>query len=214
MRLYLIRHAQSVNNANPTHLRVEDPDLTELGKLQRERLGEAAGKLKLTHLFTSPFRRTLETTESVRRVTGLTPHVRSDLFEIGGCYRGYEGAVIEGRPGMNREEIEAAFPHVVVGDDIDETGWWKCRPREEHADAVTRADRVLRHFRDLVASSNARVALVMHADFKRVLLERFHRDALAVPTNTSISTIDFTSGEPQLTDFNNAAHLTPELQSW
>ena len=32
MRLFLIRHAQSENNAKPDHLRIEDPGLTELGQ--------------------------------------------------------------------------------------------------------------------------------------------------------------------------------------
>ena len=38
MRLYLIRHAQSENNARPEHERVEDPGLTELGARQIDHL--------------------------------------------------------------------------------------------------------------------------------------------------------------------------------
>jgi len=59
MDLYLVRHAQSQNNALPERLRVADPDLTDLGHQQAARLAERVRSLKLTRLLTSPFRRAL-----------------------------------------------------------------------------------------------------------------------------------------------------------
>ncbi len=86
--LYLVRHAQSRNNAQPVELRVEDPALTDLGHEQARRLAERVTRLRLTKLFTSPFRRALQTAEHVRLATGLIPEVRIDLHEKGGCVSG------------------------------------------------------------------------------------------------------------------------------
>ena len=85
MQLFLIRHAQSQNNALPEEQRVEDPGLTELGHRQAELLADWVPALNLTRLITSPFRRTLLTTEPIRRATSLIPEVRVDLHEQGGC---------------------------------------------------------------------------------------------------------------------------------
>ena len=65
MELYLIRHAQSLNNALPEEQRVEDPGLTELGLQQADCLGKWIGTLALTKVITSPFRRALETAKRI-----------------------------------------------------------------------------------------------------------------------------------------------------
>ena len=98
MELYLIRHAQSENNAQPEEQRVEDPALTAMGRRQAGLLADWITSLNLTRLITSPFLRTLETTEAIRQATRLTPEVRVQLHEQGGCYRGYGPDGREGRP--------------------------------------------------------------------------------------------------------------------
>ena len=102
MDLYLIRHAQSLNNAQPPELRVEDPALTDLGHEQSRRLAEHVTSLRLTKLITSPFRRALQTAEHIRLATGLIPEVRIDLHETGGCVSGIAPPLMVGRPGMTR----------------------------------------------------------------------------------------------------------------
>ena len=89
MQLYLIRHAESENNAKPERLRVEDPPISSLGRQQAKCLGQWVRTLSVDILITSPFLRTLETTREV--VNGATHHVHvwHDLFEQGGCYRGH-----------------------------------------------------------------------------------------------------------------------------
>ena len=212
MQLYLIRHAQSQNNALPESLRVEDPPITELGHQQAKQLGEAMPALELTHLVTSPFRRTLETTEYVRQATGLTPHVRTELHELGGCMRGASIAEMVGAPGMNREEIEAEFGGYEVGSEIDGGGWWGGKPYEEYHAAVRRAEKLLKRTREEFAASDARVAYVMHADFKRIFLELFH-DIRQTPFNASVTCVTITTGETAVEDYNNIDHLTEELHT-
>jgi 2,3-bisphosphoglycerate-dependent phosphoglycerate mutase len=210
MQLFLIRHAQSLNNALPESQRVEDPPITDIGHEQARRLAEVLPALELTHLITSPFRRTLETTEHLRKAVGLSPDVRTELHELGGCMRGPSVAEMVGAPGMSRAEIEAEFAGYQISDEIDGDGWWGGKPFEQYEAARLRAknlyERTLRDFAD----SDARVAYVMHADFKRIFLEQFY----PVPEgawNTSLTQLTITPQEVRVDDYNNIAHLSEEL---
>jgi 2,3-bisphosphoglycerate-dependent phosphoglycerate mutase len=211
MQLYLIRHAQSLNNALPEEERVEDPGLTELGCQQAEHLGEWIRSLNLTRLITSPFLRTLMTTEPIARATSLIPEVRIDLHEQGGCYAGHDFSSKVGRPGMTRREIEAEFAGYRVADDIDGEGWWQSKPYETWEAARIRAARLLEWTRREFAHTDERVAFVMHADIKRLFLAQLHADPLDVPRNTSITEVEFTASSQRLGAFNQISHLPPRL---
>ena len=213
MQLYLIRHAQSQNNALPEEERVEDPGLTELGRQQAEHLGDWIPALKLTRLITSPFRRTLMTAEPIRRATSLIPEVRIDLHEQGGCYSGHDFSAKVGRPGMTRREIEAEFAGFQVADDIDRAGWWQSKPYETWEAARIRAARLLEWTRREFAHTDERVAFVMHADIKRLFLAQLHADPLDVPCNTSVTEIEFTANSHHLRIFNQYSHLPNDLVS-
>ncbi len=56
-RLYLIRHAQSEGNTGED-LTTGDPDLTDVGRVQAERLGKRMKDARLDALYASPLRRT------------------------------------------------------------------------------------------------------------------------------------------------------------
>ncbi|MBI2480542.1 MAG: histidine phosphatase family protein [Planctomycetia bacterium] len=211
MQLYLIRHAQSQNNALPEEERIEDPGLTELGRQQAEHLAKWIPLLRLTRLITSPFRRTLMTTEPIRRVTALIPEVRIDLHEQGGCYAGHDLSSKVGRPGMTRREIEAEFSGYRVADNIDGAGWWQSKPYETWEAARIRAARLLEETCREFAHTDERVAFVMHADIKRLFLSHLHADPLDVPCNTSVTEIEFTTNSQRLRAFNQINHLPSRL---
>ena len=211
MELYLIRHAQSLNNAKPEAERVEDPGLTEVGHAQAGHLADWIRTLELTRLITSPFRRTLLTAEPLRRATGLTPEVRVTVHEQGGCYRGHVPGRLAGRPGMTRAEIEREFPEFDAGREIDGTGWWKSQPYETRAAAALRAAGVIEHAHREFAGSGERVGVVTHADFKLLLLEHIHGEPLDVPRNVSVTKILLTPAKAVLADYNRVDHLPSEL---
>jgi 2,3-bisphosphoglycerate-dependent phosphoglycerate mutase len=213
MELYLIRHAQSFNNAAPEELRVEDPPLTELGHEQARRLAEIAPALQLTKIVTSPFLRTLQTTEHLRKTTGLVPHVRIELHEHGGCVSGNSLRGHVGRPGMSRSEILTQFAGYELAVDIDGDGWWRSQPYESIESAQLRAKTLLERTIADYAATDARIAYVMHADFKRIFLEVFHREPLIFPFNASISRLTITPHSTRLDDYNNVDHLDAELIS-
>lgn len=219
MRLFLIRHAQSANNALPEEQRIEDPPITALGHRQAAALAGWIERCRLEHLITSPFRRSLETTEHLRRRLNLVPHVWIDLHEQGGCYAGYAPGKLQGRPGMTRQQIAQQYPEYVIEPDIADAGWWACRPYESAAAAQDRARRLLLRTISAFRPQAARVGLVMHADFKRLFLtEAFSNGARCDRSwdgiyNTAVTTIDLSDSRPQLEVFNSIAHLTDDLVS-
>lgn len=213
MDLFLIRHAQSANNALPESQRVPDPALTELGREQAHLLGKWLPELGITRLITSPFLRTLQTTALIHDAAGLVPEVRTPLHEKGGCYLGYEPERLQGQPGMTRLEIEEAFRNFRVADDIDHQGWWKGRPYESHAEAVKRAELLLRTTIEEFGQSEERVAYVMHADIKVLFLEHFHAKPLGCPSNACVTHVTIQGDRAVLADFNRTEHLGESLIS-
>ena len=214
MRLYLIRHAQSQNNALPESQRVEDPGITELGHQQSRHLAKRVGELGLTKLFTSPFRRTLQTTSPIFEATKLTPNVRVALHEQGGCYIGHTPENMAGRPGMSRLEIEREFPGYAVSADIDDQGWWTSELYESQESARHRATGLFQRTLDEFSGTDERVAFVMHADIELLFLQQFHSEWLDVPSNTSVTTIQITAGDCRLEDYNCVRHLPDEFVTW
>jgi len=213
MRLYLIRHAESQNNALPESQRVADPGITELGYRQAEHLATRVRELGLTKLFTSPFRRTLQTTSPIYEATKLTPNVRVALHEEGGCYTGHTAENIAGRPGMGRSAIEREFPGFVVSTDMNDRGWWTSDLHEDHALARRRAEALFRRTVNEFGATDERVAFVMHADIKLLFIQQFHPERLVLPSNTSISSVEIADGECRLEAFNCVEHLPDELVS-
>ena len=213
MQLYLIRHAQSQNNALPEEQRVEDPPITAIGHRQAEHLAEAVAKLGLTHLVTSPFRRTLETTEHLRRVTGLSPIVRKELHELGGCVRGHTAIGLTGAPGMTRIQIDKEFGGYEIAPEIDGQGWWAEQPFETYEAALQRAANLLASTRREFAGTDARVAYVMHADIKLLVLDCFHSEPLDTPYNTSITHVHVDAEAPRIVSYNRVDHLSNAMRS-
>lgn len=217
MELYLIRHGQSVNNALPQELRVHDPPLTDIGRQQAERLAHWLRDIGLTRLITSPFLRTLETTNLIYRSTGLRPDVWIDLHEQGGCVSGSTVDVMVGEPGMTREEIEREFPRFRLIDKVDGSGWWNSRPYEPVDLAIQRAHSVIERTRGQYGDTSDRVAFVMHGIFKRIfaacLLCESNPNATELGTvhNTSVSKFVVTRETSQLEYFNRIDHLDGDL---
>ncbi len=211
MRLYIIRHAQSTNNAlsDPSQ-RVCDPALTELGLLQAELLAEhlamgrepraleqESGGYRFTRLFTSPMRRSIQTARPIGRALGLRPEVWLDIHEHGGIFLDHgPGRGLVGYPGMCREEMLAECAELVLTDRVTSRGWWtagyeeldRCRARAESV------AQVLHQW----PNSDEHLAMVTHGGFADILLTillgpsagqamRYHLH------NTSVSRLDWNS---------------------
>lgn len=232
--VYLIRHAESENNARPVYERVCDPRITPRGQLQTQHLAAWMKTLPLDLLITSPFQRTLQTAIGILQARGRRTEVWHDVFETGGCYHGHDETNFAGAAGFNRDQIiqffgapsvniatpEPADDWLVIDSQIGVNGWWDGRPKEGPEQTRDRAhqvsDRLIRTF----AGSDQEIALVVHADFKRELLQVMLRDALDMNAvgpiaNTSVTEIQFSGSAEQgrwrLGYLNSVTHLPPRL---
>ena len=159
MDVYVMRHAESTNNALDVatienDAREHDPGVTARGLAQcaavRARGGGARSRSSSSststsrevEVWSSPMRRCLMTADALARGLGVRFGVRADLHEHGGCFRGARGGGgggVVGLPGMTKAEMEDAFPACDVPLEL-EHGWWSPeRGCESVRDAQERA---------------------------------------------------------------------------
>lgn len=198
MHLYIIRHAQSANNALYARTggddgRVADPPLTELGHHQARllaqfviteprRLPEGAALVsqyatrhdrrgfELTHLYCSLMTRAIQTGRYLSEATGLPLVAWPDVHERGGLHQIDEVTGEEvGVPGPNRAWFAAEYPQLVLPPEIGDAGWWN-RPMEVVEEAIPRAHRVWKHLLERHGSKTDRVAVVTHGGFFQALM--------------------------------------------
>lgn len=225
--VYLIRHAESENNARPVYERVCDPSITSRGRLQAEHLAQWMKTLPLDLLVTSPFRRTLQTSQEILQHRDRRVEVWHDIFESGGCYHGHHEANFRGADGLTKAEIEVFLNEIesadqpsdsksiVIDQQIGAAGWWNARPPETNEQTRTRAVQVADRLTETFCGSGHVIALVIHADFKRELLRVLLRDVLDLDSvgpiaNTSVTELRLDS-RWQLATLNSVTHLPPRL---
>lgn len=244
MRLYLIRHGQSVNNAlyadGRERERVHDPELTEIGHEQARQVaqyladchdmpGKMAEPFNLTHLYCSAMTRAMQTTKPIAEALNMKAEVWVDVHELGGLFMVDEHDKETGFPGLTRSEMSAKFPDYVLPDDITEKGWWGVEKGLERPPNFTaRAMRVYEQLQER-SSSDERIGIVSHGGFIDLLIKTFlsqlpsHPNNLFYTTyNTSITRIDFGEGyhgrmatdRLRLHYLNRVNHLPSELWTW
>lgn len=243
MKLYIIRHAQSTNNALANHRdRVNDPTLTDLGRQQAKVVAEhlahgadpeyvigvseedtAADSrqgYKIDHLYCSAMYRAMLTAKPIGQALGLVPEVWVDIHEYGGIFLDHGGEKgVVGYPGKTRSEILDEFPDYVLPSTITDAGWW--RPelgKEEWSTSQGRAIRVYQMLRER-AASRENIALVTHGGFIDALLKAI-TSQLPSPAlfyhhyNTSITRVDFRSERViDIRYINRFDHLPIEMIS-
>lgn len=227
MDLFFIRHGQSANNDLFTRTggrlgRKADPDLTDLGKLQAEKLAEYLAAhpqdFGFTHIYSSLMTRAIQTALPTARLLGLQVIGQIDLHESGGVYMEDEtsGSML-GQPGKTRAELAQEFPGLVLPESLDGNGWWN-KPFEGSEDRPMRADRVARFFKENHGGTADRVAIVSHYGFFNHLvwsilgLER-PQGSWFVMNNSAISRFDISANGVNTIYLNRVPHLTPDLIS-
>ncbi len=169
MILFLIRHAESANNAlaqqvNQQKLgadaywtqRYTDPPLTKLGEQQAQRLADYFAKFGLDEegphregnygfdkVYASPMLRTLQTIQPSAERMGWQPEIWLDVYEDGGIFGGHpkQPETITEEPGLTRAEIEERFPGYQIPAGFNNAGWWG-RGFESYKQCDARARRV------------------------------------------------------------------------
>ena len=169
MELYLVRHGQSEYNIGLTeHL---DSGLTPTGRAQAGRTAARLAAEKLTHIYASPLRRTLQTTQPICAACHLRAEVSAEVCE----YFSINNAAYRTFQGLRPEEITRDYPFAFFGDSFPcDLVWWP-QQLETNALLSERAERV----RDVLlrrhAATEHRVLIVSHADTVGRLMEAFLR---------------------------------------
>jgi broad specificity phosphatase PhoE len=176
--LYLIRHAQSHNNALPDEReRICDPPLTELGHRQAEILAGHLAGVQLgstghgcvTRLLCSPMLRALQTARYLEQAIGVTPEVWVDIHEHGGIYLDHGEGRVVGYPGQTRQQLQAQFPSYLLPAEITDRGWWHAGYEELWA-CQGRAIKVANELRQRTGGHECLV-MVTHGTFLTCLLK-------------------------------------------
>lgn len=235
MQLYIIRHAQSTNNALADQsYRVSDPLLTETGRRQAALLAEhlargsgrftsatnpasaAGGSYGISRLYCSPMLRALQTARPISQALGLIPEIWIEIHEYGGIWLDHgDGKGICGFPGMTRAEIEAELPGCVIPAGVSESGWWR-GAQEEAEPYLARAAWVVDTLHSW-AERDERIAIITHGAFIDGLLNSLLKVARVHPVyyhhdNTGITLIDFRrGGKLSIRFLNRLDHLPPEM---
>lgn len=193
MQLYVIRHAQSENNALWTRSgadegRVPDPALTDVGHDQAKRLADHLVELDaqgpfdgydpqnrrgfhFTHLYTSLMTRAVQTGLYLSQALDIPLQSWEEIHEWGGIFeKDVETGERVGLPGPNRAYFAAQFPTLQLPDYLGETGWWN-RPFETAEQGRTRTQAFLAQLMERHGDTEDRVAIVTHGGFTFSLLQ-------------------------------------------
>lgn len=223
MELYIVRHAQSINNALVDQRdRVCDPTLTELGRRQAELVARhLAGGVNLeqsvgvseedtsvhrrlgygiNRLYCSAMHRALLTARPIAQALGLRPQVWLDIHEHGGIFLDHgEAGGLVGYPGKTRTEVLAEFPGYILPAALTDEGWWR-GVTEDWPACQARAIRVAGELRQMTRQANhdERVVIVSHGGFIDALLKALLNQLPGSQVifhhyNTAITRLDFRS---------------------
>lgn len=219
MQLYIIRHAQSENNALWAQTggidgRIPDPLLTEIGEHQASCLAEHIANhwrkmcsaeedrhnrqgYYFTHLYTSLMQRSIVTGSAIVEKVNIPLVAWEIIHEFGGIFEhNMDTDERIGLPGPNRAYFERHYPHLILPDSLGTAGWWE-RPYEPPDQAMQRAKIFLDELKQRHAPSD-RVAIISHGGFFVAILR----------TLMGFKTLDNSEGENRLWLHANNTSIT------
>ena len=194
MRLYIIRHGESINNRLDDHLdyntymqqRSPDPALTELGERQAKAVADhlatatvaehhrgqkGVAGYGITRIYCSAMLRAMQTAQPIQQALGIHPEVLIDIHEQGGLFLGNprEPESCQGFPGLTRSEMNQRFAGYVLPEDVTEEGWYR-GTHEPWSGCIERAKRSATYMANLAqefieSGVDEHVAMVAHGDF-------------------------------------------------
>jgi probable phosphoglycerate mutase len=203
-RLYLIRHGATELSAEDRFSGGTEVDLSPTGRWQAERLARRLADDRITAIYCSSMRRTVETATLLAHPFGLTPIARPELREI---HHGHWET-------MSRVEVEARFPQ-------EYTSWQEdpfTYAPEGGESGLSVMARALPVIREIVSRhSGEHVAVVSHKATLRLLISsllgfdaRGYRDRLD-QSPACLNILDFKDPvRARLMLFNDVSHYVDQ----
>lgn len=203
-RLYLIRHGATQLSLEDRFAGSTDVELSDEGRWQASRLAERLADDRISAIYCSPMRRTIETAQIVGAPANLSPMLREELREIN---HGHWET-------LRRAEVEARFP--------DEYAAWQEDPftfapegGESGLSVMARALPLVRQI--VVQHPGERVAIVSHKATIRLVISsllgfdgRGYRDRLD-QSPASLNILDFKDPvRARLMLYNDVSHYVDQ----
>jgi 2,3-bisphosphoglycerate-dependent phosphoglycerate mutase len=227
MRILLIRHAESENNTKQNlpkdeyHLiRDSDPEITQKGRFQAERLGFylQKRKLKVKKIYCSTLVRAIQTADILHKVLKADLEIKVPIHGIGGIYFGEEIGTGKGRIWLNEQ-----YPSIAVPPEITNEGWWFKKAKETRCGALERARAFAEEMKTWAIEGSREhdecVAFVSHGRFLdlllSVLLDRKDDSKVKIShSNTGVTAFQYNKdGSHKLLYVNGADHLDEDLMA-
>lgn len=174
MKLLLIRHGQSTNNALPASdvvtQRVPDAPLTPLGREQAVQLATfvAEHRWRPGTVWTSLMQRAVETAAALARQLGAPVQGWVDLHERPGPYDVTSVGPVP-HAGLSADALRELCPSLLLPAEATSSGW-HVGPIESDAGTLERAHAVLNRVASLNPAETGPLAVVSHGHFITALL--------------------------------------------
>ncbi|OEF97345.1 histidine phosphatase family protein [Desulfuribacillus alkaliarsenatis] len=201
MRLYLVRHGQTVANAERRFQGHKDFPLSDIGEEQARRVSERLENTPIDCFYASDLGRAVTTAEVIAK-----PHGKQ--VQQNRLFREYSWGVFDG---LTLEDAEFHYPHVVKKN-VEDWGMVDIPEKEVYSEFLKRADQA---FQLLIKKHmGKRVLVVSHGRFLNALMTRILKvkeETIWAFTfvNTSVTIIDFTHNrKPKVRLFNDTNHLS------
>lgn len=208
LKLYLLRHGETVYSRSGGFCGNLDPDLTESGEQMAREFADAHKAIPWSRIYASPMRRTVATARPLCEAVGAEMHLRDGLKEIG--YGDWEGKTTES----------------VRHDYADDYHRWMTEPAwnaptgsggETAVQIASRASAVIAEITETVSEGN--VLIVSHKATVRILLCTFlgidlgrYRDRINALAG-SVSVVRFGEYGPLLETLGDRSYMSEALRS-
>ena len=205
MLTYAIRHAQS--RFNTGHDPGLDSDLTDLGRRQVEALARRFSGAPVAAVYSSPFKRCLQTAIPVARALGLAVRIRPELCEFHNLPTGAP-------PPIELPDIAAlvsAHPGVMPDPDFAEPVRWP-RLDESRSDMIARMRLFAGHLKTRWIGMDDTVLVFSHGSPIARLVDAWVSEAPGpsfrfIIDNATVNALRFAGGIASLICLNEASHL-------
>ncbi len=204
-KIFLVRHGKTVWNAEGRYQGKMDIPLNDEGKEQAKKVGEALKKFKISAVYSSPLKRTMDTAKEIAKHHALEVIPEEGFLEID--HGKWEG--------MLAEEVEREYPELLK--------LWRKMPAEvvmpEGESLRDVYERAVNAFENIVSkhSDDEIIAIVGHDATNKVLmcylletdLNKFWAFKQA---NGGITVVEYSPGEKLIIHVENATgHLGREI---
>ncbi|TLD37073.1 phosphoglycerate mutase-like protein [Venturia nashicola] len=168
MRLFLVRHGETVDNVAGVYAGSRDSDLTNHGYLQATRLGEyfKSEAVKFTHIFSSQLKRAVKTARLIREAQPTSIEIRQTPLIMEQDFGFYEGKHVFARP-QKGNPVSGKEAHRTLHK--DDEGFVDIESKEAVA---LRADAFLNEHLLPVMEENNAIAVVSHGIMLSALWRR------------------------------------------